>query len=94
MLKIKEDQIHYHKGVKVRNIQLIDDRHLYAMTEGVSKSIDLTSLTSLSKKHRAKVAMREGYNWMSYCDLDTLKADVSKKPNFVEVMPTLCGENI
>ena len=94
MLKIKEDQIHYHKGVKVRNIQLIDDHHLYCMTEGVSNSIDLTTLSSLSKKRRAKVAMREGYNWMSYCDLNSLKADVSKKPFFVEIVPSLCGQNI
>lgn len=27
----------------------------------------------------------EGSNWLSYCDLDTLKSDVSKKPNFVEI---------
>ena len=45
MLKLSKEQVHYHEGVKVRNIQLIDDRHLYAMTEGVSKTIDLTSLS-------------------------------------------------
>lgn len=91
-LELDKNSVHRHEGIGVLGLMLIENWHLYVMSEGMAEEFQPdTSDMSLAEKSKIMNSSNQDGHGLGYINLELLLAKPDNKPKIVEIMPALCG---